>query len=107
MVCEITQFGYNGATAYILIHQQLSAPIRKSNPIHSCTYDQNLRTPSTSLTPSHFYPIEAVLASSVEPAYFSASNTPHCAHICSDYAKKLFRISYPSNLSNIRTRASV
>jgi len=38
MVCVITHFAYNGATVCMLIYRQLSAPIRKSSPIHSCTY---------------------------------------------------------------------
>jgi len=38
MVCEIAHFGYNGATVCILIYQQLSAPVRESSAIHSCTF---------------------------------------------------------------------
>jgi len=42
------------AAVSILVHRQLSAPMRKSSPIHSCTHDQNHK--STSSTPlSHFY----------------------------------------------------
>jgi len=41
MVWEIAHFGCNGATVCILINRQLSALMRKSSPIHSCTYDQN------------------------------------------------------------------
>ena len=41
MVCKIAQFGYDAATVCILIHRQLSAPMRKSSSIHSCPYDQN------------------------------------------------------------------
>jgi len=37
----------------------------------------------------------------------SAYNTLNSAHIFSDYAKKLFRILHPSNLTNIRTPTSV
>jgi len=37
----------------------------------------------------------------------SAYNAPNSAHIFSDYAKKLFRILHPSNLTNIRTPTSV
>jgi len=44
MVCEITHFGYYGATVWALIHRQLSAPMRKTSPIHSCTYNQNDKT---------------------------------------------------------------
>jgi len=50
MVCEIAHFEYNGATVWIVIHRQLSAPIRKSFPILSCHYDQiHNSTSSTSL----------------------------------------------------------
>jgi len=38
---------------------------------------------------------------------FSAYNTLHSSHISSDCTKKIFRISHTSNLTNIRTRASV
>ena len=68
---------YNRATICILIHRQLSAPIQKSPPIHSCTYDQNHK--STSLTSlSHFYRAVADLSASVEPAEcLVAYNTVH------------------------------
>jgi len=70
---------YNRATICILIHRQLSAPIQKSPPIHSCTYDQNHK--STSLTSlSHFYRAVADLSASVEPAEcLAAYNTVHTA----------------------------
>ena len=52
---KIAHFGgCNGATVCILIHWQLSAPIRKSSPIHSCTCIQNDKSTS-STSWSHFY----------------------------------------------------
>jgi len=50
MVYEIAQFGCNSATACILIHRPLSAPIWKSSPNNFSlyTYDQNHCSPSTS-----------------------------------------------------------
>jgi len=68
MACEIAHFSYNGATVCILTHWQLSAPIRKSSSIHSCAYNQNDKSASsTSL--SHFYRGDADLSATVEPVY--------------------------------------
>jgi len=47
-VCEIAHFGQNSATVWILIHRQLSEPIQKLSPIHSCSYNQNHYSASTS-----------------------------------------------------------
>jgi len=33
----------NSSTVCKPIHRQLFAPLQKSSPIHSCTYDQNLK----------------------------------------------------------------
>ena len=87
----------------MLIHRQLSAPRRKSSPIHSCTYDQNHNSPSTwrhrriSIAETHACPQAFRLPSNY--------NTIHNANISSDYVKTLFQNSYPSNIANIRTRA--
>jgi len=76
MVCEIAHFGYNGATVCIPIHPQFSAPMRKSPPIHFCTYDQNHRSLSPfSRSLSHFYRGDADLSESVEPAQCLQHNT--------------------------------
>jgi len=67
--CEIAHFGYNGATVCILIHRHHSAPMRKSSPFTPCTYDQNHKSPSTSLTSllQLQYLVET-LSASFEPA---------------------------------------
>jgi len=67
MVLEIAHFGYNGVTVCILIHQQLSAPTRKSSPIHSCN---NHKSPSSTslMSLSNSYRGDADLTASVEPA---------------------------------------
>jgi len=69
MVCEVAHFGYNGAIVCILIHRRLSAPIRKSSPLHFYTYEHNHISFSTSsMSSSHFDRGHADLFASVKRA---------------------------------------
>ena len=76
----------------------------KFSPIHSCTYDQNHKDPSTSSTSlSRIYRRDSDLSASVELAYCSQHTRPtECTPISSDYKKKVFRVSHPSYFTNIR-----
>jgi len=86
MVCDVPHVRYNGAIVCILIHRQLSGPIRKSSPIHSSTYDQNHQSASiSSKSLSHFFHVDADLSASVWHTEF----LQHTMHISHDYAKKV------------------
>ena len=95
MACEIAHFGCNSAIVCILIQWQLTALMRKSSLIHSCTYDQNNYSPSTFWRHCHISIAETqawacLQALSLLSALQLQHNT-HCsavsAHISSDYAK--------------------
>jgi len=69
MVCGIAHFGCYSATVCILIPWQLSAPVRRCFPMHSCTYDQNhWSLHFLDVTLSYFCRSDADLSASVEPA---------------------------------------
>jgi len=73
MVCEIAHFVYSGATGGTLIHRQLSRPMRKPSPIHSCTYDQKYETFTSSRLLSHFYRGDTDLSASIDMVWFIVS----------------------------------
>ena len=94
LVTMVPQFAYWPSRAFCT----------KFSPIHSCTYDQNHKDPSTSSTSlSRIYRRDSDLSASVELAYCSQHTRPtECTPISSDYKKKVFRVSHPSYFTNIR-----
>ena len=67
VVCDIANFGYNGATVYILIGNFLH-PCGKSSSILSCFMTRIIIAPSSSSKLlSHFYRRDADLSASIEP----------------------------------------